>query len=417
MKLILKNIFSSALVQGINLLVPLILTPVLIVRVGLDQFGIFAASTALAAFFMLFTDFGINVTAVRRIVSLKKNTAALNSVLSNIFFLKLLLTGIIFIIYLVAIFIIPVFRQYFLIHLFSFTLVLAHAFMTSWYYQAFENISRTVIPSVIIRCISLLLVLLFVKSPEDTMYVNLILGGGNILIAVVLFAGIRKNHALAFKLPGRFSIKQELETNFAIFISNIGTALYANVSVIILSFFVAPAMVGIYSVAEKIIQLLKGFLALIHYSSYPEICKITEARQPVMAFIKRFYLPIWIITFSTGVALYLVPELFTTYFIKDAFRRATADVILQKMSFLIFIVSVNMPFFQTLLAMKRDWLIVKIVITTATLSLAVNLSLQFFIPVNGTIFSMYIAEIAVTVLYWHFATRLFCHSHPKENLL
>jgi polysaccharide transporter, PST family len=411
MKLMIKNIFSSGLVQGINLLVPLLLTPFLISNVGLEQYGVMAISMAITGIFMILTDFGFSVTSVRRLVTAKNNPDALSRVLSKIFYTKLYLTGLAFLLYVLLISLVPQFHKHFLLHFYSFLLVLGHTFLPSWYFQAFHIISKMIWPSVIFKVTGILFVLWLIKTPSDAKYVHLILGIGNILLSAVLCFYISKMHKISFSEIRFSSVKEELINSSAIFISNIGTAVYANISIIILGFFISASLLGIYSIAEKIIQLLKGFLSLIHINSYPRICLLVENKQSVKPFIKCFYGLIWTMTLLLSIGLFSYPNLFVLYFIEGAGIENAAET-LRKMSFLIFIVSLNMPFFQILLAYHKDWLIVKTVVIVATLSIVLNLVLQPFIQLNGAILSLYVAELLITFTYISFAKGFI---YPKNN--
>jgi polysaccharide transporter, PST family len=417
MKLILKNLLSLALVQGISLLAPLIIAPFLIPNIGLEQYGVVALSTAIASFFMIFTDFGMNITAIRRLVDNKNEPHQLRMVLHNIFHLKFALTIIAFIFYVVLIGAVPIFRHYFLLHLCSFSLVVASTFMPSWYFQAFENTNKIILTSLLLKVLSICLVLLLVTQPADAMYINLILGGGNMTVSAILCFYIYRKHSLPIYFSGGLFLHLEFKNGVPILLANLGTAVFSNFSIIILSFFLSPVLLGAYSIAEKIIQILKGFLALLHHTTYSRICQLINHPKLLAKLIRQFYIPVWISAFLLGVCLYLQPQLFVSYFIKQGESRAATEQILQKMSFLIFIISLNMPFFQTLLAHHKDWLLVKVILGASFLSLSLNILLQFFIGLNGTLLSMYTAEIIVATSYIIYSQKFLAvnkYASPKN---
>ena len=64
---VVKNFASLGLMQAINYLLPIILTPYLVVTIGISNVGIIATMTAFAAYFQLLIDYGFNLTATREI--------------------------------------------------------------------------------------------------------------------------------------------------------------------------------------------------------------------------------------------------------------------------------------------------------------------------------------------------------------
>ena len=77
------------------------------------------------------------------------------------------------------------------------------------------------------------------------------------------------------------------------------------------------------------------------------------------------------------------------------FLTAGAWVILV-VGFLIFIVSLNMPFNQSLLALKKDWLVLRVVFFSSIISLLMNFLIVPKFGINGSILTMFVTETIVT---------------------
>ncbi|MEO6231576.1 MAG: oligosaccharide flippase family protein [Ferruginibacter sp.] len=415
MKVILKNLFSLGFVQGINLMIPLIVTPYLIKTIGVSNFGTVALAQSVVAFLVLFVDFGFNVTSVRRIAQAHGNKQEIKDIINGVFFLKAVLLIASFIIFLAVIVLVPQFKHNFFIFLFSFTIVIGQAFLPIWFYQGTEEINKTIIPVVIFKIFSTALIFYFIKTKADTPYINFYFGLGNILTGLVLYYFITRNYGISIKHVTIRSLKDEVKGSIAIFFSNLSVVLYSNSALFILSFFLTPHTLGIYSIVDKMIQILKALLGLVHQVTYPRICNmVKEAENSLSGFIKKMYSIVWSVILVVCVLLFLKPGIFVSYFVKDQESQIFASEILRYFSFILFIVSLNMPFYQTLLAYKKDWLTVRILFLGSLTSVILNIILVPLLNVKGTIISMYVAETLVTTLLAYYTLKLkIIYDHRK----
>ncbi|MES2850495.1 MAG: oligosaccharide flippase family protein [Bacteroidota bacterium] len=408
MKILFKNLFSFGLIQGINLLIPLLITPFLLKTIGVSNYGVVATAQSLAIFFILFTDFGFNLTSVRRIAQARGNKNEIESIVNGTFFLKLILLCAAFIIYILLILVVPQFNQHFLIYLCSFSLVIGNTFLPFWFYQGIEKMSKTILPVLIFKVLIIVLIFFLIKRPVDAMLANIFLGAANLLAGVFLLIQIRKEYNISLKLLSIAVLKHEFKNGFALFISNFGVAIYVGSSLLILSFFLTPENLGIYSIVDRILQILRALLAMVHNTSYPQVCNIVqESQSSLVDFIKKVYTPVWLVVLLLCLFLFFYPDIVVTYFIKKPQDVLFAAGVLKYFSFVLFIVGLNIPFYQTLLAYKRDWLTVRILFAGALLSVTLNMILVPVLNIKGAAVSMYIVEIMITAtfIYYFFSLR------------
>ncbi|MQR87687.1 oligosaccharide flippase family protein [Bacillus megaterium] len=71
-KKLLENVLSLVVLQGSNYILPLITFPYLVRILGAENFGLIAFATSFMYFFIVFTDYGFNVTATKKIAIEKK---------------------------------------------------------------------------------------------------------------------------------------------------------------------------------------------------------------------------------------------------------------------------------------------------------------------------------------------------------
>ena len=86
-KRLFSNFFSLGIIQGTNYLLPILITPYVIKRIGADGFGIIAVTQVVMMFFQTISDYGFSLTATRD-VSRNRET---RTVLSRIFYTVLIM--------------------------------------------------------------------------------------------------------------------------------------------------------------------------------------------------------------------------------------------------------------------------------------------------------------------------------------
>lgn len=417
MKLILKNLFSLGAIQAVGLLIPIILTPYLINHIGIELFGVIVTAQGFVLFFNVLTDFGFNITAVRRIAQSSGKKKEIDQIVNGVFFLKLVLLTFAFLVFLLLICFIPHFQRYFFIYLCSFVIVIGQAILPIWYYQGIEQINKTLLPVFIFKLLTVASVIILVKDASDAPYVNIIYGLANLLPGIYLFRKIAMNHRLSIHFANFASLKKEFTINFPIFLSNSGVLIYSNSNVLLLSFFIQPAQLGIYSVAEKIIQLLKTLLIVIHQVTYPRVCiLLRENNARSFAFLKKLYSLIWVGIFFICLVIFIFPGFTVSFFVNETTQQAQSALFLRYLSFLVLVIVLNMPFYQGLLALHKDWLCVRIMIICSILSLVLNIILVPVFGIKGLIFTSYFTEFIVTGLFIYFMLKTQKNEYGRNQL-
>jgi O-antigen/teichoic acid export membrane protein len=114
--------------------------------------------------------------------------------------------------------------------------------------------------------------------------------------------------------------------------------------------------------------------------------------------LKNIYAVIWPGVLIVCLVLFSQPGIIVSYFVKDPAAAAESASLLKTLSFLLLIISLNMPFYQTLLAYHKDWLTVRVLMGCSLISVLLNLVLVPILAIKGTIISLYVVESLVTSL-------------------
>ena len=169
---------------------------------------------------------------------------------------------------------VPFFISHSFLFLISFLIPLGRTFFPIWFFQGMQKMQYLIFYSFFSKGIAAVLIFSLVNYREDYLIVNPIIGGMDFLATLIIIIIAKNKFKLSFFLPGIKNIKEQTKKSFfmftSIFFSNIST----NLGVIILGNFVSPIDLGIYSVAERAILLIKQFPLIIFQAVYPHVSRM-----------------------------------------------------------------------------------------------------------------------------------------------
>jgi PST family polysaccharide transporter len=337
-----QNLTYMGLLQATNYIVPIVLMPILISRIGIEKYGTVILAQNLMIVLIGLVDFGFNLTGTRLTSQNKDDKAYLNDLFITIQSVKLYLILFSFLILIVLIHLIPQWFSLFSLMLLSFPLVIGQSILPNWFFQGKEQFKVLAILNFFSRLIYFFTVLVLVKNESHYQYINLINGVSISLSAI--FANyyiIRKNEFLLFykELDDLISLPVQ---NIRILLSNFSLEGYRASGVIIASFLLDSTLLGIYSIIEKVLSLINSAFVVIYNSIFPKISYLVKVEKSARSiFIKYFY--------TVGFLL-LLGYLFGYLYWEDVVNSLTdnTDIIsitqyLTQLSVLAFLIYINLP--------------------------------------------------------------------------
>ena len=404
-----KNFFSLGGIQALNLLIPLLISPFVISKVGLPVFGLISIAQVAAGYGNILTNYGFQVTAVREIATLPTYTSQELSLLFNkYFFCTLFLLAIALFMLAGVTFLFaedPVNRA---IYGSSIFIVIGQALLPLWFFQGLNQVKQVFIPILIGRLTGMTLILLFVKNQDQAPYVNLFLGVGNIIASLFLmFRVIKAKYAITLSFPGVQTVQKELTDGFFLFLSNIGANIYASSGILFLGYLTNPLWVGVFAVCDRVIQLTRAILGFFFQATYPVVCQsAVQGKRPLKVFFVQIYPYFWACVCLGCIILFFFSDQIAAFFVQNN----TASLVnqnLRKCSFIPLIVALNIPFYQTLLVYTQDKLYSKVLIFFSVLSLFLYWFGILSFGIDGLVTAIYVVETGVTLSLIYFATLFF----------
>ncbi|PZX58488.1 PST family polysaccharide transporter [Algoriphagus ratkowskyi] len=338
----IQNFLFLAIIQSSNVLISIISMPLLIQGIGVDQFGLVNLALSIIILLNIMVGFGYNLSAPREVAISQNDKKALSHLVSNVFSAKILLAGFATFLILVGVFGLNLFKEYQVILVYSVFLLFSEATLPLWFFQGMEKMKLISIANVFSKLLFLMGIVLFIHSPELSKWVNFMMGFTGLLINLFLLAYIHTFLQIRFYRPQFSAIWASLKENILFFFSNLASHISINGGLIILSFFANAETLGMYSLAERVVMVLRLFPSMIVQAIFPNASKLYKKDEHSFhRFLRLVYIRVLIGGAMIATAAYLAAP----WIIRILSRSELSESVtyLQLLSPLIFISCLNIP--------------------------------------------------------------------------
>lgn len=258
MKSIKRNLIYNAILKVTAVVFPLITAPYISRVLEPDGLGLFNFATTYAGYFALVALLGIPQYGIRKVSASRKDLSKLQDVVSELMTLSFLVTAGVCLVYFATLFFIGEFRENYLIFLVAGIALYLAPLKVEWFFSGMEEYGFITLRAIIIRTLSIVAMFLFVKTKSD-----LIIYVGISALSTVLTDvwNLTKMYKLGvrphFKVKG---IKKHLHPVLLLFSASIAISVYTVLDTVMLGFMSDYSQVGYYSSTS---HLSKTLLALV----------------------------------------------------------------------------------------------------------------------------------------------------------
>ncbi len=274
-KVVMDNVASLSMLQGITYILPVIILPYLFRVIGPEKFGLIAFAQAFAQYFMILTDYGFNISATKEISLCRGEHAKVCEAFSSVMTVKIALVIVSLLLLGVIVFCIPRFRNDWPVYVLSFGAVAGNTIFPVWFFQGTEKMKYIADLNIIGGIILALFIFFFVRGPQDYLLVPMANSCVFLTTGVLGQAIVFRRFRVSFKFPGYKNIRQQLRAGWDIFISIAAINAYTTTRVFTVGLLTNNTVTGLYSVAEKIATFCQTFpLASFTQALFPRLSKI-----------------------------------------------------------------------------------------------------------------------------------------------
>ncbi len=307
---LIENFIAMVVTQIVTYVMPFISLPYLSRVLGVEKFGLVFWAQSCMVYFIILTDYGFNLSAVREIAINRNDKYAVSNIFNSVMVVKFILILISFCILTLLILIVPQFKQEWLLFYLTFFMVIGNALYPIWYFQGIEHMKYVTFLKIVSQSIFIILIFIFIKSPSDYYYVAILNSLGFIISGVLSIFIAIKRFDLKIFIPDSKSIIDQFRYSSEFFFAKASETLYTNTNSFILGLIATPVFVGYYVSAEKIFQAVHMLTAPIGITLYPYIAKSRNVQL-----YKKVFTPTLIFILLVSVIIYFIaPHLITIFY-------------------------------------------------------------------------------------------------------
>lgn len=247
-----KNFLHNILFILSNILFPIVSFSYSSRIIGPEGIGKVQFVITFAQYFVMIAALGIPAYGVREVAKARADRNKLSKLFSELLVINIISSSVLLIVYIVIIFSVNWFHPDITFYILSGVIVLSGFSVIDWFFIGMEQFHYLSIRSIVIKAISIIALLLFVKSPHDLL----------VYFLITLFSLLGNNLWNLTNLKGQISfqikkleLKRHLPVLFILFSTSITISIYTMVDTLFLGFLTDDRAVGFYTAAIRLTKI------------------------------------------------------------------------------------------------------------------------------------------------------------------
>ena len=282
-KQVKMNTIWLAIFQLAKMVFPFLILPILTRRLLITTYGDITFIKTIMNFLQIFIDFGFMLSATKEIAKIKNNPAQIQQILADTLLARILLGGMGLIVILIASIFLPILSQHFIFSLLSYLTIFLSIFLFDFLFRGLEIIHIMTIRFVVMKTISFILTVFFVRNDENIMLIPLFDILSSLIAIILVFIELQKSNLHIIK-PRLKSSLQSLKSSFVYFLSDISATALNALSTIIIGLVFSSTEIALFGVSIQIIGAIQALLGQLASGIYPNM-----VRQKSQKFIQHIF--------------------------------------------------------------------------------------------------------------------------------
>lgn len=341
--------------------------------------------------------FGTEVYGLREISKAISNESKISKIINQVFFLRLINFFIFFSISFLIVSIIKIPIYLFLIILvWTFPLIISPL----WIYTALGKLNSFFYIELFIKTIAILIIYLNVLGDTDNDLLILTLIGVHYFISIASLINIRKN--ICFNNNPISFLKETYIETTPFFLIQFCANIFTTFPILIVGYTLGSTQAAIFGNAERMFRMFRSLYSPINrivlkFSSSQEIDNKVKLKEFLFA---GFF----------GILVFLLGAIFISFFVETILGEKYIDSIsiaLILISVIPFIFAGNQILHSYIYPSNNELFFMKTLLWLTPLNIISLFSLSYFIGLHGTALSMFIAELALFIIFFAFIKTKF----------
>ena len=401
------NIVMNSILTVSNFVFPL-LTYAYVARILMPEgTGKINFVQALLAFFSYLASLGTYRYGIRECAKIREDKEKLSKCAQEIFFINMLATLVAYALLIIVVVIVQKFREYSaLIAVMSIGIIL-NTLGVEWLYSALELYTYITVRSLTFKLISVGLIFLLVRKPED----YIIYGGLTIFASSAsnVLNLINSRKYIFFKRYEHYEIKKHLKPIMVFFLSSIAVTVYGQFDSIMIGFIKGDKENGIYGATVKIKSVVSTLNSAFTAVMIPRISYYYEknVKEQILSIQEKYMRLVWVIIVPFTIFIGINAEDVLSFVCGDEYLAGATTLSITMICVLVMAVR-NLLGDLVLIPDKREGTYSKAVFIGMILNIAMNFIMIPYWGNVGAIIATLLTEIMVT---------LYMGKRCKENVV
>ncbi|WP_339784494.1 oligosaccharide flippase family protein [uncultured Imperialibacter sp.] len=388
-------------IQASNILISVVTIPLVVGAIGVEQLGLVDLSLSIVYTLNIIVSYGYNLSAPREVAINFADKEELSKIFSRVLLSKLVLAGGVGLLLVLATQNLGEFNRNSTILLFSAAVLLAEALFPHWLAQGLEKMHILSIGNLVSKVTYLGLIFWLVKSPEESFLVNFLLGISGVGANSLLLVYIVKYWGISFKRVSFHEIWVSLTDNFYLFLSSIAGYISINSGIIILSFFVTDYMLGAYSLADRVVRVLRIVPTIVIQAIYPRASRLyVTDKQEFNSFLRKSYILALIACLLVSLAAFLFSPIIVEVLAREHLTESIK--VLKILAFVPFFASLNIANMILVLVSDNRKVLVKGTWVSFCVMVVICVGLSYRYGALGLASGLLLTELLIFTVQFYF---------------
>ncbi len=394
----IKNFFNLIINQGINIFIALLATRVLFSTLGEAQFGLVNLALSVVLLSSIAVSYGYHLNGPKRIALFRDQSAKKQSLINEIILTRIIIaTGMAIILFCLTYFF-GFFKSYAALLYYSLILLFSQALFPMFYFQGNDKIAWASLVNAFAKGAYLLLIILFIKTPDDATYVNFLFGLSALVVYIAFWIIIYKKEKIKWVWVSIYNIKNRFIENFQFFISSIAGHVSIHGGLIILANFVNNTVLGEFALAQKI-ALLMRMVPIFFTQAILQKASILFKSDKIEfnSYVNRIFIIGLTITFAMGLIVIIFSK--WIIFLLAGSHVIYSDTILKILAFIPFFSMLNFNNMIKILVDEKKHLLTKATWITAIIMLILATTGSYYYGGYGLSIALVLTEIVSFIVH------------------
>ena len=394
----IKNFFNLIINQGINIFIALLATRILFERLGEAQFGLVNLALSIVLLLSISVSYGYHLNGPKRIALFRDDSSKKQTLINEIIVTRIIIAIGMAIFLFCLTYYFGFFKSYASLVYYSLILLFSQALFPMFYFQGNDKIAWFSLVNIFAKGAYLLLIVLFIKTPNDATYVNFLFGLTALTVYIVFWILIYKKEKIKWVWVSIHNIKKRFIENFQFFISSIAGHVSVHGGLIILASFVNNTILGEFALAQKI-ALLMRMVPVFFTQAILQNATVLFKKDKIEfnSYVNRIFITGLSITFGMGLIVILLSK-WIIFLLAGSFV-IYSETILKILAFIPFLSMLNFNNMVKILVDEKKYLLTRATWITAIIMLVFATIGSYYYGGYGLSIALVLTEIMSFIVY------------------